>query len=166
VQKAKVSKPVLYYYFKDKEDLCRSLFSEGVEKFEQATLANINKNIPVEKFIEEILDKKLKFFRENRKIARLAMRVMNCAIGEHRFFPIVEKMRRAKREILRQALKNAEKRGGIAKGKTEDIIHMISAVIEHFMIELQYGDSGQFDKNSARRFAKIILNGIKPAKTK
>ena len=63
-EKVKVTKPVLYYYFKNKEDLCRSIVAEHEQGFSKLLEDSFNRGDELESVLNRLLGAHLEFFRK------------------------------------------------------------------------------------------------------
>ena len=80
-QKLKVTKPVLYYYFKNKEDLCSSIIEEYTEGFGQK-LSNLqNTAHSMEEVIKQACQIQRRFFAENSARSRFVIQMLAYSLG-------------------------------------------------------------------------------------
>ena len=80
-QKLKVTKPVLYYYFKNKEDLCSSIIEEYTEGFVQK-LSNLqNMAHGMEEVIKQACQIQRRFFAENSARSRFVIQMLAYSLG-------------------------------------------------------------------------------------
>lgn len=70
-EKVKVTKPVLYYYFKNKEDLCRSIVAEHEQGFSKLLEDSFNRGDELESVLNRLLGAHLEFSAKRRLIPNL-----------------------------------------------------------------------------------------------
>ena len=58
-----ITKPVLYYYFKNKEDLVREAFKEGIRPFDEGLKAVMSENLSLEDKIKRLLENQMDMLR-------------------------------------------------------------------------------------------------------
>ena len=68
---AGVAKGTIYLYFRDRDELVEKTFETAMQQLNERIDAALDKNIPFEEKLREIMLAKLAFFRENREFFRL-----------------------------------------------------------------------------------------------
>lgn len=82
VDDAKVSKPTLYYYFKDKADLYRALVHEAHDERYRLMREAASRRTDIRGQLEEILIVLFAYFHQNRELMRISFATMLAAPGE------------------------------------------------------------------------------------
>ncbi len=159
-QKLSVTKPVLYYYFKNKEDLCTQIFMQGAKDFMQLQSDLTSAKIPIEGKLAMIFSRHLEFFKAKPKAAQFLLKILSAPSGKG-ISALVNNLKEKNCAGLRKILLRCEAEGEIKKGKTEDIIHLIKGVIAHLILDMSQNNAGQFDKGLPARLAGIICRGAK-----
>ena len=80
-QKLKVTKPVLYYYFKNKEDLCSSIIEEYTEGFVQKLSHLQTAAHGMEEVIKQACQIQRRFFAENSNRSRFVIQMLAYSLG-------------------------------------------------------------------------------------
>lgn len=80
-QKLKVTKPVLYYYFKNKEDLCSSIIEEYTEAFAKWLSRLWETTHSVEEVIKQACQIQRRFYAENSNRSRFAIQMLAYSLG-------------------------------------------------------------------------------------
>ena len=80
-QKLKVTKPVLYYYFKNKEDLCSSIIEEYTEAFAQRLLRLWETTHSVDEVFTQACQIQRRFYAENTNRSRFAIQMLAYSLG-------------------------------------------------------------------------------------
>ena len=153
-----VSKPVLYYYFKDKEDLCYSLIEESSilnnEKLKDfaATGASLEEILAFifSKYIIDIKRKEVLSF-----VVHVSSYLLSNPELEKRF----ASMRRTNLAIISDILEKECKAGRISKKGKEMAMHLIFANIAHLVLH-SHGVELNFWPSYPKDMAKAVLTAI------
>ena len=155
-EKVHVTKPVLYYYFKNKEDLCSSIIADHEKEFCDKLKQVQNSATEPEAILYEGLKSHLDFFMKN------TLDMDPKAVpqkSENRYI----------HGLLEDVLKQEEKKGKIPAGSISDIVRLVSGLATEIMFcayleqhVLPEHMRGRLYNNEAiARLVKIILLGIK-----
>ena len=82
VDDAKLSKPALYYHFKDKAGLFQALVHEAHDERYRLLCAAAESNVGIRAQLEAALAALFAYFRENRELMRISFATMFAAPGE------------------------------------------------------------------------------------
>ncbi|MBI5623525.1 MAG: TolC family protein [Elusimicrobia bacterium] len=154
-----VTKPVLYYYFKDKEDLCRAVFARYAEEAGKVHAeAAAGSDAPLEDQFAGALEGHLAFFKQKPEAVRFALQTMMCprTSGIAR---IVSEFDEGHRKGLRDLLHGWEAKGRLAKGTADDVLHLIRGILMYFAMHVQKGRTNGFDAGLPRRLARLLCRG-------
>lgn len=80
-QRLKVTKPVLYYYFKNKEDLCCSIIEEYTEAFTKWLSHLWETTQSVEEVVKQACQVQRRFYAENVNRSRFAIQMLAYSLG-------------------------------------------------------------------------------------
>lgn len=155
-----VTKPVLYYYFKNKEDLGRSIIGSSMADFHEKIYEDVKKGIPFKKLCRQIFEHHMAYFKADPKRVSFFIHVMSYAArgGKKGGQTFIDVKYERKEEFIR-AFKEYEKTGELPPGSAADVLHLISAVTMHFMMNALGGFKFCFDDGLPRRMAEIISLG-------
>ncbi|MBI4675984.1 MAG: TolC family protein [Elusimicrobia bacterium] len=158
-----VSKPVLYYYFKDKEDLCREVFlryaqEAGKVREEAGAMAAAS----FEDRLAAALEGHLRFFKARPLAVQFAMQTFTCP-GSKGVRRIVDDFAARHRRGLRDLLRGWERKGDLRAGTSDDVLHLLDGVITHFAMSLYRGRAAGLDAGLPRRLARLICRGARAA---
>lgn len=160
----KITKPVLYYYFKDKDELIKATFEEGAKHFNEL-LDEINKpGFTLEQKLTSIFSNHLHFMKKHPEIPKCAMKIMASPEGSILNTLAIESKRRNRKALL-EMVKGCAEKEGIAHADTELVMHMTSAVIEHFMMEGKEIGADKIPSTLPQRLARLISRGARAART-
>lgn len=156
-----VSKPVLYYYFKDKEDLCKSIIGENVTDFHSDILEDMSAGRPLKEICQKAFALHQEYFYGQPKNVSFVIHVMSYAAKEgkksaRRFIEI----KKERKEMFEKLFKHYEKIGQIPKGSYKDLAHMLSAGLAHIMVNSLSGYSYKFEADFPQKFTEIMFLGL------
>jgi AcrR family transcriptional regulator len=108
---AKVSKPALYYHFRDKADLFQALVSEAHDERLQVVQQAAARNTDIRNQLIEILAALFDYFHKNRDLTRIAFATAFAAPGE--VPPELNYLDRCQRnlEFIRSLIRRAQAAG-------------------------------------------------------
>ena len=166
-KKVQVTKPVLYYYFKNKEDLCRSIIEEHEQLFSQL-LDRVSEHAsgPAE-ILNEGLKSHLDFFTKDPVHSKFVLQMISYTLDvAPKKLPPKEKP--CVQDMLANALKREEQKGKLPPGSVMDIIRLASGISAEIMFSAYLTQhvnpaayrGGSFDQQTVERLVKIILLGI------
>lgn len=157
-----VTKPVLYYYFKDKEDLCKSIIGGNMTDFHGQILEDMAAGKPLKEICEKAFAVHQECFSENSKNVSFVIHVMSYAAKEgkksaRKFIEI----KKDRKEMFDRMFKHYEDVGEIPKGSSHDLSHMLSAGLAHIMVNSLNGYAYKFNADFPKKFTEIIFLGLK-----
>lgn len=153
-----VTKPVLYYYFKDKEDLCYNLIEESsivnndkLKKF--VSTGAVLEDILAFIFSEYIIDVKRK------EVLSFVVHVSSYLLSNPELEKRFVSMRKANMAIISDILEREYKAGRINKKGKDMAMHLIFANIAHLVLHSHGGDL-KFWPSYPKDMAKAVLAAI------
>ncbi len=157
--KLKITKPVLYYYFKDKDELIKAAFVEGTKHIKDLQADITDPSMPLEKKLEKIFQNHLDFIGRYPNMPKCALKIM--ASPEH---GVLASMAMDLKQRNRRSLRAMLAKEALPRQGADNIVHMISAVITHFMVEARENGVASLDKELPGRLASLIVAGAKHMK--
>lgn len=164
-EKVKVTKPVLYYYFKNKEDLCRSIVDEHEQQFFVLMEEAYAQGHSLEGVLKSLLRAHLEFFRKEPINSKFVMQMIAYTLNKK--FP-AQTRRPAPEVLLGNYLAQKEKDKRLPAGAASDISRLVSALFFKVMVNSYvdtyiYGGkhSDSYNEQTIERLVQIILLGIK-----
>ncbi len=157
--KLKITKPVLYYYFKDKDALIKASFEEGTKHFKDVHMELEEAGLTLEQKLERIFANHLKFINKYPEMPKCALKIMASPSAG-----ILAQMARDLKERNRAALRAMLQKENFSRRAAEDVIHMVSSVIVHFMVEAREYGVASLDRGLPARLAGIIAAGARSLK--
>jgi len=155
-----VSKPVLYYYFKNKEDLCKSIIGEGVADFNDVLIAAYKNGGSLRELATLAFKTHKEFFLKDKKNASFVLHLLSYSLNGKKGSKTFFRVKSERKRLFDELLKRAEQDGVIPRGSGADVVHLISAVIAHFILN-SYNMQFNFDKDFPQRMTDIIFLGVK-----
>lgn len=160
VDDAKVSKPALYYYFKDKAGLFQALVHEAHDERYRVLCAAAARHEDICGQLEEILNGLFDYFRNNRELMRISFATMFAAPGE---MPAdLCHLDRCERnfEVVHALFKRAQKAGELdQRFDCRELAFGFYGLANFFlMAQLVMPDCRQ-DRKAAKRVVDLFLTG-------
>ena len=160
----KITKPVLYYYFKDKDELIRAAFIEGTKHFDELNNEINDPSLTLENKLARIFSNHLEFIKRYPDMPKCALKIM-ASPSSGVLSAMAIDLKQRNKTALRKILESTADKEGISRSGIDDILHMVSAVIVHFMAEAREQGAASLDKNLPARLARLICAGAKHTKT-
>ncbi|MBI5743000.1 MAG: TolC family protein [Elusimicrobia bacterium] len=157
--KLSITKPVLYYYFKDKDELIKAAFIEGTKHIKEINVAIETPGFTLEQKLEKIFSNHLDFIKRYPDMPKCALKIM--ASPEQ---GVLASMARDLKQRNRKTLKAMLDRENLPHRGSENILHMISAVITYFMVEARENGVASLQKDLPGRLARLITAGARNMK--
>lgn len=167
-EKVKVTKPVLYYYFKDKEDLCRSIMADHEARFEKRVEKAYASNQSPQQAVLDVMSSHLTFFTENPVNSKFLLQMFAYTLNHKIDMPENKSCFYRK---MTEYLHKAEQEGKIPAGSAGDIVKLMGALSADMMLGsyihqhvLHNGNmvpAGTLDFTMLERLIQIILLGVK-----
>ena len=159
VAAAGVTKPVLYYYFRNKEGIYLELIRQSTDKFEAMLNAfGTESGIPAKRILS-FCDKLFTLFVEDIEIVRL---VYSIYYGPHQGAPFIDydsfqlKLQRTVKQLVQEGITKKEFR----KENVEEMTWAILGALNFSMeIELCHPEWG-FGREGLKRVLNLIFRGI------
>jgi len=157
----RVTKPVLYYYFKDKDDLCCQMFARTLKGADVFTTELETGNLPALAAVTRLFEGTFRLMRRKPDFARLVHREMSNPRACSKFARMIIVMRERMVRILGCVLDKAETAGEIPPGSSRDVLYMIDAVQGSFMRMACCDELRKQDAGLPARLAAMIIAGAK-----
>lgn len=157
--KLKITKPVLYYYFRDKDELIKAAFEEGTKHFKEVHMEIEDPGLTLEQKLERIFSNHLKFINKYPEMPKCALKIMASPSAG-----ALAQMARDLKERNRAALRAMLEKENFSSRAAEDVMHLVSSVIVHFMVEAREYGVASLDKGLPARLARLIVAGARAAK--
>jgi outer membrane protein len=158
----KITKPVLYYYFKNKDELIKAAFEEGTKHFQELHMEITNPGLTLEQKLARIFSNHLDFIARYPDMPKCALKIMaspSAGVLSNMAMELKERNRKALRNMLETEDKS------LSATAKDTINRMVSAVIVYCMVEARERGVGSLPKNLPARMAKTIIAGARHLKT-
>lgn len=153
-----VTKPVLYYYFKNKEDLCQQIIAESMRTLNERMSQTDAAKKHAAAFLSRMMADDLACFRKNPEVSAVIMKGI-FASGDPSFASFMENIRRIKLDAVKNALMRTAKRGDLPASTVDDITHIVSALTLYFIAHAHH--EPHLDAKFVERTARMLVAGAK-----
>ncbi len=165
-EKVHVTKPVLYYYFKDKEDLCLAIIEERGRQFDEFLNSVLAQKLAPAEMLGLVFEKHLEFFQKDPRNSKFIAKTIAYVLSNKN----THLDKDAKADRLRSIFTQAVAAGELAQAGAADaewLVHavllqiMLSAYIQLHAKQLHNANRCNFyDVASMKRLAQIIVLGV------
>lgn len=165
-EKVRVTKPVLYYYFKDKEDLCAAIIEEHESHFAQFMQGVLDKNPDASSLLSQVFERHVNFFQRDPRNSKFIVRMIAYALSgkfKHNKENRTESLMCRMLDVIAQKDSLSPR----AVSDVHQLSHavllqiMLSAYIQLHVPHAHHGEEQFYDKDSVSRVAQIIMLGTK-----
>jgi AcrR family transcriptional regulator len=163
VDDAKLSKPALYYHFKDKAGLFQALVHEAHDERYRLLRAAAESHTDIRAQLEALLATLFAYFRENRDLMRISFATMFAAPGEvPEDADCAEKCER-NFEFVHSIIKAAQKNGELDKHfESQELAIGFYGLVNFYLVGHLVCGECQPDQLTAKRIVELFLAGAGP----
>ena len=163
VDDAKVSKPALYYHFKDKAGLFQALVHEAHDERYRILREAAARGGDIRAQLEHILAALFDYFGKNRELMRISFATMFAAPGEvPANLSYTDKCAR-NFEFVHALIKRAQKNGELDKHfDSQELAFGFSGLANFHLVGHLVGKDCQLDQLTAKRVVELFLAGASP----
>ncbi len=159
----KITKPVLYYYFKNKDELIKAAFIEGTKHFQEVDAEIKDPKLSLEQKLTRIFSNHLEFIKRYPDMPKCALKIM-ASPSDGVLSSMAMDLKRRNQQRLRNMLETVADKEGISRTGISNILHLVGAVIVYFMSEAREHGVKKLDKSLPARLAKMICAGARNIK--
>jgi TetR/AcrR family transcriptional regulator len=159
VTAAGVTKPVLYYYFRNKEGLFLELMGEAWERFGALIDNALKESGTARRKISHLIEKVYELFLNQIDVARVAHSIYYSPPQGAPFFDFDAfhlKFQEAIGNLIREGIKNEEFRKGNVTDMTWAVIGVVNVAVE---VRLWHPDMA-IDKKGLGRILNLVFDGL------
>ena len=157
-EKLNITKPVLYYYFKNKEELVNQAFIAGVKRIEDC-IPGIESDMSVETKIEKILSGYMVFFEKYPDAPKHFFKLVTLP-KNNMLSKLSVEYSRQKNELFRKSFSNEN----LTSETMDLLLRMITAAILELHMEAHNKGIKNINRKTPSMFAKLIAAGIRSMK--
>jgi AcrR family transcriptional regulator len=163
VDDAKLSKPALYYHFKDKAGLFQALVHEGLDERHRLVRAAVENHTGIRAQLEAVLHALFDYFREHRDLMRVSAAAMFAAPGEMPEDATCDEKCRRNFQVIHSLFETAQKNGELDKQfSTQELSFGFSGLAHFYLVGHLVLDHPQPDELTAKRIVELFLAGAAP----
>ena len=156
---AGVTKPVLYYYFRNKEGIYLELIRGAFMKFDALLDASSREGGSATEKLLRFSDQVFSLFMENMEVARLMYSIYYGPPQGAPFFDF-DSYQLKFQEAIKRLVRKGIRQGEFQKGSAEDMMWAILGAVNVAMeVQLCHPEMG-IDRRRLRRILKFIFQGI------
>jgi len=165
VEAAGVTKPVLYYYFRNKEGIYLELMSKPFEVVETILNETVHEPVSARERVLGLFDRIFLLFVENLKVARL---MYSIYYGPPQGAPFIdfEGYHMKIREVTEFIVKDGIKSGEFRKVDTVTLTWVLVGALNFVLEEQLCHRSPQIDRKGLSRILDLIFVGLSKSKKK
>jgi AcrR family transcriptional regulator len=163
VDDAKLSKPALYYHFKDKAGLFQALVHEAHDERYRMLCQAAENNAGIRAQLEAMLTALFAYFRENRELMRISFATMFAAPGEvPKDAACTEKCGR-NFEFVHSLMKLAQKNGELDRHfDSQELAFGFYGTANFYLVGHLVCEDCQPNQLTAKRIVELFLAGAGP----
>jgi AcrR family transcriptional regulator len=163
VDDARLSKPALYYHFKDKAGLFQALVHQAHDERYRVLCGAVRPDEPLPAQLENLLRALFAFFRANRELIRIAFATMFAAPGELPAGLDFEEKCRRNFEFVHALFQRAQKNGELnARFDCEAMAFGFYGIANMYLVGHLVREDCQPDQLTAKRIVELFLSGAGP----
>ncbi|MDT8286640.1 MAG: TetR/AcrR family transcriptional regulator [Elusimicrobiales bacterium] len=154
-----LTKPLLYYYFKNKEELIEKVFEETSRESGGDWAAELDPSVTLEQLVRGMLGSRIKFFRSHPEAAKCLLKLY--AAPESSPLRRMADVRIARHAgALKKVMAAMEKDGRIPPGSADDARLLVRGVMTLTIFEFQHSRFTNFPPDFADRMARRIAAAV------
>lgn len=163
VDAARVSKPALYYYFKDKAQLFDALVDQAHDERYRLMQEAVQRGRTLAEKLEEIAAAIFEFSVQNRELMRLAFATAFAAAGEAPGQMRCREKGKRSFEFIRSLIEAGQASGELDRRFSEDELAMgiYGQFNSHIMVRLLVPDC-PLNRQTAKQIVRLFLEGAAP----
>ncbi|MDR1684311.1 MAG: TetR/AcrR family transcriptional regulator [Elusimicrobiota bacterium] len=152
-----VSKPVIYYYFKDKDDLCFEMVN-NMARFQAQKLLALAEHGPFETFLENIIASHTNG-KKNKAIVSFMLHLHSYAPAHPRLTKRLRSLKDEQGGVLIRCIKKEVASGRLSAKEQATLLHLIIAAVTHSVIN-RGEERVKFNKSYPKDMARAILKAV------
>ena len=148
-----ITKPSLYYYFKDKDELCYIIMQYVIEKQNNDVQKYIDSGMPFEEILFDIFNKSYKM--QGRKYLSFFLHFKDYVISNKKLEKRVEGLKKVSNKKLKELFKIEVDKKNITLKNAEIGYSLVRACVHDIVFKAK-----EIDKNYPKDITKAILKAI------
>lgn len=163
VDEARLSKPALYYHFKDKAGLFQALVHEAHDERYRILRAAAEQHTNISAQLQAALTELFAYFRKNRELMRISFATMFAAPGEVPPDARCEEKCERNFEFVHSLIKSAQKRGELGRHFSSlELAFGLYGLANFYIVGHLVSHDCQPNELTARRIMELFMAGAGP----
>lgn len=154
-----LTKPLIYYYFKNKEELIAEVFEHTSRESGGDWAAKLDPSVTLEALVRGMISSRMKFFRSHPEAAKCLLKLY-AAPESSPLRRMADKRIARHADALKRVMAAMEKDGRIPSGSAEDARLMVRGVMTLTIFEFQHSRFANFPPDFADRMARRIAAAV------
>ena len=157
-----VSKPVIYYYFKDKNALCIEVLRLKMLQQQRKMASFVSASLGLGDFLERLFAGYADN-ATNKKMVSFMMQFHSYAIGRREILQKINTMKEEQSDVIKDFLDKEARKGALPRRYLEVAKHLIFAVVVHLVVN-SHEKRLDFSPSFAQDMSEAILRAVKYSK--
>jgi|JFJP01.1.fsa_nt_gi TetR/AcrR family transcriptional regulator len=159
VEKAGVSKPVLYYYFQNKQGIFQTILDSAAEKFEEILKDIVDTpGTVLERLLHFYQDLYQTIFSEHQNLYRMVRNVIFASRKNEPAYD-VQRFERSMSEAIKTIYQEGVEKGEVKPADPEDIATLVMGLID-FCFHIDFFDPECSDPARPERLLNLAFHGL------
>jgi len=156
-ERAGITKPVLYYYFGNKEQLYQELILDAFNEYRKALLRAARRGSTAEEKIVNVLDAMFTFTRKRPELIRIGFRMM---FAPEKGAPAIDPVELGQfdQRLMQQMIREGIRKGEL-RGRPTEIAEALGGIAALHIIGYLLTGKPALDRSHAQRQVELLLHG-------
>jgi AcrR family transcriptional regulator len=154
-----LTKPLLYYYFKNKEALIEEVFEETSRESGGDWTAALDPSVTLESLVRGMIGSRMKFFRSHPEAAKCLLKLY-AAPEDSPLRRMADRRIARHADALKKVMAAMEKDGRVPPGSAEDARLLVRGVMTLTIFEFQHSRFANFPPDFADRMARRVAAAV------
>ncbi|MBW2059180.1 MAG: TetR/AcrR family transcriptional regulator [Deltaproteobacteria bacterium] len=160
VQGAKVTKPVLYYYFGNKEGLYQTLVEEALETYRGVLEIAMSKKRTVLEQLVEMVSLQLDFCQKNQRLVRFIYSVLfNPPVSAPPYD--FDRFYQANLTALKEIVNRGVEKGELEKRSIEEVAFLLLGLVNIHAMNQIFSQGTKIPEEVVQKGVEIVYQGIR-----
>lgn len=159
IERAGVTRPVLYYYFKDKEDLFCRLMQKTYEQFNSDMDLVTSTVSGCRQRLQALMENAFRRTEETPQMVRLVLQVFFSGTQQGRIFEVTHALEEARFERMQSIMRDGLSSGELAGADAESLALAFSGVMDIYLMMKSHVPETPLDAQLAHNLVTLFMDG-------